>query len=49
MQKLSSILQTNDKIDLEVNVVEMTKNQLKIQIHHTKNKSRHVSEPFQHD
>jgi len=49
MQKVSNILQINDKINLEVNVVDMSKNQLKNQIHHTKIRSIHVSNPFKHD
>jgi len=49
MQKLSNIQQTNVKIDLEVNVVDMTKNKLKNQIHHTKIRSRHAFNQFKHD
>jgi len=49
MQKLSNILQTNVKINLEVVVLDMTKNKLKNKIHHTKIRSRHASNPFKHD
>jgi len=43
MQQLSKIPQINVKINLEVNVTDMTKNRLKNKIHHTKNRPRHAS------
>jgi len=46
---LSNILKINVKINLEVNVVDMTKNKLKNMIHHTKNRSTHASNPFKYD
>jgi len=48
MQQLCKILQVNVKINLEVNVVDMTKNKLKNKIHHTKIRSRHASNPLQY-
>ena len=49
MQQLSKILKNNVTINLEVNVVDMTKNKLKNKIHHTKNLSRHASNTFKYD
>jgi len=49
MQKLSNILIINVKIQLEVNVLDMTKNKLKNNIHHTKIRSRHAYNPFKYD
>ncbi len=36
-------------MNLEVYVVDMTKNKLKNKIHHTKIRSRHASNPFKCD
>jgi len=49
MQQLSNILKINVKINLEVNVVDMTNNKLKNKIHHTKNRSTYASNPFKYD
>ena len=48
MQKLSNILQINVEMNLEVNVVDMTK-KLKHKIDHTKIRSRHASNPLKYD
>ena len=48
MQKLSNVQQINVKIQLEVNVVDMTKNTLKNKFHHTKIRSRHASNPLKY-
>jgi len=49
MQQVSKILKVNVKINLEVNVVDMTKNKFKNKIHHTKNRSTHASNSFKYD
>ena len=48
MQQLSKIPQINVKINLEVNVTDMTKNRLNNEILHTKIRSRHASDPLQY-
>jgi len=46
MHQLSTLLQFNDKINLEVNEVDMTKNKSENWILHTKIRSTHASSQF---
>ena len=48
MQKLSNILKINVKINMEVNVADMTKNKLENKILHTKIRSIHASNPLKY-
>ena len=48
MHKLSKILKITVKINLEVNVADMTKNKLENKILHTKIRSRHASNPLKY-
>jgi len=48
LHELSNILKINVKINLEVNVVDMTKNILQNKILHTKIRSRHAFNPLQY-
>jgi len=48
MHQQSDLLQINVKINLEVNVVDITKNKLKIKIHQTTIRSRHAPNLLQY-
>ena len=49
MQQVSKIVKINVKMNLEVNVADMTKNRLENKILHTKDRSRHASNPLKYD
>ena len=49
MHQLFDLLKINVKLNLEVNVVNMTTNKLKNKIPHTKIRSRHASNPLNYD
>jgi len=48
MHQLSDLLKINVKINLEVNLADMTTNRFKNKILHTKLRSRHASNPLKY-